>query len=198
MWDPSSVSVRGVRESDWDTLVELMGPGGVGGGCWCQWWRVERGGKTWEACKGGRAREAFRAEIEAGTVHGSLAFAADEPAGWCRYGPVSEFPRLLNSRSLYRDPPEGTWSIVCFYVPARHRRRGVATAMLHHALETIGDHDPPCIEAYPVPDRTAKGEPAPPAFAWTGVEAMFRDAGFEAAAPTLGKRMVWRREPAPE
>lgn len=187
------VRTREVERSDWPVIEALMGPGGVGGGCWCQWWRVERGGKTWEACKGDVARAAFREEIEAGTVHGSLAFVGDEPAGWCRYGPVSEFPRLCNSRSLYRDPPAGTWSIVCFYVPARHRRRGVATALLEHALEVIASHDAPCIEAYPVPDRTARGEPAPPAFAWTGVEAMFRAAGFRPAAETEGQRMVWRR-----
>ncbi|MFW6198667.1 MAG: GNAT family N-acetyltransferase, partial [Acidobacteriota bacterium] len=109
--------------------------------------------------------------------------------------PVDDFPRLLNSRSLYRDPPAGTWSIVCFYVPARHRRKGVAGALLEHALDTIQERGVPCIEAYPVPDRTAKGDPVPPAFAWTGVEAMFRAAGFEAAAPTLGSRMVWRLRP---
>lgn len=189
------VTVREVERTDWPILLELMGPKGVGGGCWCQWWKVEKGGKTWEACKGEAAMEAFRSEIEAGTVQGSLAFSEEEPVGWCRYGPISEFPRLLNSRSLYRDPPEGTWSIVCFYVPARHRRQGVASALLAHALETIRQQDPPCIEAYPVPDRTAKGDPAPPAFAWTGVEAMFRDAGFEQAASTMGKRMVWRRYP---
>lgn len=169
-----------------------MGPEGVGGGCWCQWWMVERGGRTWDACKGEPARRAFRAEIEAGTVHGSLAFVDGEPAGWCRYGPTREFPRLLNSRSLFRDPPAGAWSIVCFYVPARFRRHGVATALLEHALTMMRDRDVPCIEAYPVPDRTAKGNPAPPAFAWTGVEAMFRAAGFRPHEKPAVKRKVWR------
>ncbi|MFW6198546.1 MAG: hypothetical protein ACOC5E_01855, partial [Acidobacteriota bacterium] len=79
-----------MRRSDWEALLTLMGPEGVGGGCWCQWWRVERGGKTWEACKGAPAKRAFRSEVEAGTVHGSLAFSDDVPVGWCRYGPVDD------------------------------------------------------------------------------------------------------------
>lgn len=186
------LTTREVRPSDWPVLVELMGPKGVGGGCWCQWWRVERGGKTWDACKGDGAKEAFRREIEESTVYGSLALSGERPIGWCRYGPIEDFPRLRNSPSLYRDPPPGTWSIVCFYVPARSRTQGVATALLQHALEAMRRRAVTCIEAYPVPDRTGAGAPVPPAFAWTGVEAMFRAAGFRVQQETSAARNVWR------
>lgn len=189
------IRTRKLQKNDWPLLLELMGPKGVGGGCWCQWWRVEHGGKTWEACKGDTAKRAFRKEIEAGTVNGSLAFVDSECVGWCRYGPVTDFPRLMNSPSLHQEPPPGTWSVVCFYIPAWFRRHGVASALLRHAVGVMRERGVPCIEGYPVSEHSRAGVSVPAGFAWTGVETMFRTAGFRVARQTGGQRKIWRLQP---
>lgn len=169
-----------------------MGPKGVGGGCWCQWPIVPRGGKLWRECQGERNKRAFRKEIEAGHVHGSLAFDGETCVGWCRYGPTADFPRLANSPSLNTDPPPGIWSIVCFYIPARHRGHGVASALLDHAIERMRSRGVRLIEAYPVPEKSFEGRPVPPAFAWTGVVPMFRRSGFRVHKRPKVKRRVYR------
>lgn len=186
------IRYRKLRRDDWPALYGLMGPKGVGGGCWCQWGIVPRGGKLWRECHGERNKRAFRREIEAGTVHGSLAYEGDECVGWCRYGPWESFPRLGNSPSLNTDPPEGTWSIVCFYIPAKQRGRGIGSALLDHALETMRAQGIKLVEAYPVPDRSFEGKPVPAAFAWTGVTGMFTPRGFREHVRTGVKRKVYR------
>lgn len=174
---------RKLRRADWPVLDRLMGSHGgergVGGGCWCQWARVPHGGKQWEACQGEANRRAFRAEIENGQAHGSLAFHKEECVGWCRYGPVTDFPRLANSPSLNTWPPAGTWSVVCFYIPPTWRGKGVASVLLDHAIAVMARRRVPLVEAYPVPRHGFAGKKVPAGFAWTGVPEMFRAVGFE-------------------
>ncbi len=40
----------------WPALERLFGAHGACGGCWCMWWRVERGGKTWKDIQGAKAK----------------------------------------------------------------------------------------------------------------------------------------------
>lgn len=188
----SGLGVRAATRDDWPVLLELMGKEGVGGGCWCQWPVVPRGGKLWRSCQGEPNKRAFRDQFRAGSVHGSLAFEDGKPVGWCRYGPTADFPRLANSPSLNTSPPPGTWSIVCFYIPARQRGRGIASALLDHALDSMRSRDVELVEAYPVPEKSFEGRPVPPAFAWTGVVPMFRRAGFRVHARPGIKRRVYR------
>ena len=190
------IKVRSVAPDDWPVLQALMGVNGVGGGCWCQWPIVPRGGKLWKSCQGEPNRAAFQREIEAGEVSGCLAFSGHDCVGWGRYGPWESFPRLAHSPSLNHDPPPGTWSIVCFYIPARWRRRGVASTLLDHALARLrGREDVACIEAYPVPPY-GEGQ-VPAAFAWTGTVAMFEQRGFRPSRKTGIKREVYRLMPGP-
>jgi GNAT superfamily N-acetyltransferase len=153
---------------------------------------VPRGGRLWRDCQGRKNGRAFKEEIEAGAAHGSLAFHNEECVGWCRYGPTASFPRLHNSPSLNSAPPRGTWSIVCFYVPAGWRGRGVATVLLRHALEVMKKRGARLIEAYPVPKHAFGSGKLPPAFAWTGVQEMFLDAGFRRHGHTRVKRQICR------
>ncbi|MDX1569626.1 MAG: GNAT family N-acetyltransferase [Xanthomonadales bacterium] len=188
-----AIKVRCSTADDWAVIETLMGPQGVGGGCWCQWGIVPHGGKQWRSCQGEPNRRAFRREIEAGEVFGSLAFAGGECVGWCRYGPWSQFPRLANSPSLNRNPPPGTWSIVCFYIPARWRKRGVGSALLGHAVGRMkGREEVAMIEAYPVPANSFSGSKVPAAFAWTGIVPMFERLGFRPCSKTGVKRQVYR------
>ena len=156
------------------------------------WPRVPRGGKRWEQVKGARNRESLRRGVKAGTVLAVMAFDGDEPVGWCSFGPRSSFPRLETVRALKRSWSDGTWSIVCFYLPTRWRRRGVGIRLLRAATERAFAAGAAEVEGYPVPPKGDR--PIPAAFAWTGVPAQFRAAGFRRLPRPAGSRPIYTRK----
>jgi GNAT superfamily N-acetyltransferase len=171
------LEVRVLQSDDWALVARLFGVRGACGGCWCMWWRVPRGGKTWHAAKGRPNREAFRRLVKAGKVHAVLALAGNEPVGWCSFGPRRTFPRLERVRALKREVPADTWSIVCFYIPAAWRGYGVARRLLEAATAralALGARE---VEGYPVVPRDPE-QAVPAAFAWTGVPALFEKADY--------------------
>ena len=131
--------------------------------------------KAFEGAKGAGNRAAFEALVTSGRATGILAFEGDAAVGWCSVGPRADFPRVVNHRSLGREAPAGTWSVNCFYIPARRRGQGVASVLLDAAVTFASEQGATEIEAYPVTPNAGK---VPAAFAWTGVDAMFEKAGF--------------------
>jgi GNAT superfamily N-acetyltransferase len=171
--------VRSVTPDDWPHIARLFGKNGACGGCWCMWWRVPKGGKTWDAVKGAKNRASLRQLIKCGAVHAVLAFAGDEPVGWCCFGPRSDFPRLETVKALRLDWTADTWAIVCFFIPSRWRRCGVATRLLKAATARAFELGAREVHGYPVPPG---GASAPAAFVWTGVPALFEKAGYRQLA----------------
>ncbi|HSM11185.1 MAG TPA: GNAT family N-acetyltransferase [Lysobacter sp.] len=171
------IVTRPLTARDWPLIETLFGAKGACGGCWCMWWRVPMGGKTWDAAKGEPNRIAFKALVESGRASGVLAFAGDTPVGWCAAGPRGQFPRIERSKALVRAWSDATWSLNCLYVPARWRGRGVATALVASAVGLARDRGATEIEAYPQVVRP--GERQAGAFVWTGVPSLFESAGFQ-------------------
>lgn len=157
------------------------------------WWRVPRGGKLWEESKGDKNKRAFKKLVAAGNATGCLAFADGEPVGWCSVGPRAVFPRLERTKALATDWDESTWSITCFYIPARWRHRGVATAILAGAVQVARDGGAKHLEAYPVKSTKGFGHEIPAAFAWTGVPQLFEKHRFRDVTPKGNSRPIYRR-----
>jgi GNAT superfamily N-acetyltransferase len=157
------VTIRPLAANDWPAIATLFGANGACGGCWCMYWRVPRGGKTWTAQLGAPNRTRFQALVEAGKVHGVLGFAGDQPIGWCNVEPRADLPRLATVKQLQRPVETRPWSIACLFILRGWRRKGVATALVRaataHAL-TLGATE---IEAYPV--NAPAGGSMPAAFA---------------------------------
>jgi GNAT superfamily N-acetyltransferase len=174
---PPRFDTRPLRTDDWPLIETLFGGNGACGGCWCMWWRVPMGGKTWDAAKGAPNKRAFRKLVESDAASGVLAFCNDEPVGWCAIGPRADFPRVERSKALARDWSDGTWSLNCLFVPARWRGRGVATALVAAAVEYAQSECAREIEAYP--QALKPGEHQPGAFVWTGVPSLFTVHGFK-------------------
>jgi GNAT superfamily N-acetyltransferase len=172
----TDITVRPLKTDDWSTIVELFGDKGACGGCWCMWPRVPRGGKLWQESKGKPNRDNFRKLIRAGRVHGVLAFAGNEPVGWCSFGPRQDFPRLETVRALKRQSRDDTWSVVCFYILPRWRGCGVATRLLEAATARAFSLGAREIEGYPVVPKKGR---MPGVFAWTGVPALFERQGYD-------------------
>jgi len=186
------VIARPLHPGDWPVIERLFGPNGACGGCWCMYWRLPRGGKLWEEHKGAKNKRAFKRLVTSGRVTGCLAFAGDEPVGWCCIGPRRDFPRLARVKALATDWDASTWSVVCFYIRAGWRERGVASALLDEAIKLARASGAKTLEAYPVKVKE-DGRPMPAAFAWTGVPRLFERAGFEDVTPKGNPRPVYRR-----
>lgn len=185
------IVARDLRRDDWRALELLFGANGACGGCWCMHWRI-RGAKAWTQVQGEPNRRALRALVESGAARGVLAFAGDEPVGWCALGPKAEFARLAASRTLATDGPAGTWSVPCFFVPARRRGRGIASALLARAVTQARAAGARRVEGYPV--RVKRGERYPQTFAFVGVPALFEKAGFTQLARPGEARPIFALE----
>jgi len=194
----TSCTIRPLASGDWPVIERLFGANGACGGCWCMWWRADKGGKSWHAAKGETNRQRFKALVEGGAVHGMIAFVGDEPVGWCNFGPRPDFPRLDRSRVLQRAAAGPVWSIACFFVKAGWRGRGVAQALLERASAECFARGAAEVEGYPKAVAADRGSgKAPAAFVWTGLPAMFAKAGFARARRAPGLRPIYvRRAPA--
>jgi GNAT superfamily N-acetyltransferase len=170
-----SVVYRELTPNDWKLVTDLFGANGACGGCWCMWWRREKG-EDWDALKGARNRRRFKRLVEGGEANGILALDTGVPAGWCAFGPRLDFPALERARTLKCDDAERVWSITCLFVLRGYRRKGIASGMVAAAVAAMQRRDAEVIEAYPV--RPPKGKPMPDAFAYTGLPSTFRKLGF--------------------
>ncbi len=177
-----------VCPASWPVVETLFGANGACGGCWCQAWRIEEG-ERWTDVKGATAKERLRRGILDGSTRGILAFAGQAPVGWCTFGPRESFPRLNRARSLRCDDADKVWSVPCFYVRRDARGKGVARALLDHALRAMRERGVTTVEGYPAaPNRDGSYIAA---FSWTGTLSLFEKAGFVVVGnPDGSKRRV--------
>ena len=161
--------------------------------CWCQFWRVSASeygrvskGQLFEHQLAER-RNALRHQLDHSTPPGVIAYIEDRIVGWCGFGPRYEMERLVRSRTIPAVDNRPVWSIVCFLVRSGYRRRGVARALLHGAIECARSHGAPALEAYPVDPG---GKRIDTTFAYVGTLPMFEKEGFcritETAARSAG------------
>jgi len=167
-----------VSSEYWPDFEKLFGDNGACGGCWCQWWRLPRGGKLWDQTKGAKAKRMMKKLFMSNAITGLLAFDGDKAVGWCSYGPREVFPRLNRTKAYARDDIEGVWSINCFFIDRHYRKKGLARLMLAAAVKFIKKKKVKIIEAYPV-TLTKDGNQLPAAFSYTGPLKLFTDEGFE-------------------
>lgn len=171
----------------WPDLAVLFGPRGASAGCWCMWWRQTRG--EFDAGRGAGNQRAFQTLVTAGAPPGILAYAADDPVGWCAIAPREDYPRLARSRVLKPVDDRAVWSVTCFFVTPAWRRRGVTRQLLKAAVRFARSRGARIVEGYPVD----VGATYPDAFAYTGFTSAFRAAGFAEVARRSPTRPIMRR-----
>ena len=176
----------------WSAVETLFGANGACGGCWCMWWRVERGGRLWDETKGAKAKSRFRTLVKSGEARGILAFERDLPVGWCAFGPRTEFPRLETVKAYRREDRAEVWSINCFFIARAHRGKGVARALLQAAVSACRSNGARILEGYPV-TTTKDGRTMAAAFAWTGPLKIFEEEGFEVIQASPPTKPLMRR-----
>jgi GNAT superfamily N-acetyltransferase len=166
----------------WVDLVDLFGPNGACGGCWCMWWKLPRAEISLKKSASNRRR--CKALVDRGDVPGFLAFEQKRPVAWCAVEPRERYPRMADSRILAAVDDLPVWSVTCLFIKAGHRRRGLSLAMLQHAQQFVASRGGRLIEGYP--KDPPKGFPGASS-AWTGMASTFLKAGFtevERRSPT--------------
>jgi uncharacterized protein YndB with AHSA1/START domain/GNAT superfamily N-acetyltransferase len=171
----------------WRDLETLFGPRGACGGCWCMAWRLTPA--EFGRRKGDGNRRALRSLVTKGATPGILAYDGDAPVGWCAVAPREATPRLEQSRVLARLDDAPVWSVTCFFVAKAYRRQGVTVALLRAAAAYAGGQGARILEGYPMEPRQ---DELPAAFAWTGLAAAFREAGFAEVARRSATRPIFR------
>jgi GNAT superfamily N-acetyltransferase len=170
---PLRLEFHALTPDRWHDLETLFGERGACGGCWCMWWKLKR--SEFVQGKGAHNKKAFERIVAAGEIPGLIAYAGDGPVGWCAMEPRNHYQRLGNSRVLKPVDAQPVWSVVCFFVAKPYRRKGVTSRLLKAAVQYAGENGATIVEGYPVDPKSAK---MPDAFAYTGLPASFRSAGF--------------------
>jgi len=153
------------------------------------WWRLKR--SEFLKQRGEGNRKALKKIVDSGEVPGILAYANDEPIGWCSVATRESYPALERSRVLKRVDNKPVWSIVCFFVAKQFRHKGVTVPLLRAAIEYVKEQGGKIVEGYPVEPK--KGY-TPDAFAYTGLASAFRKVGFvEVLRRSETRPIMWYR-----
>lgn len=185
----AKVVVRPVTPDRWDDLVELFGPRGACAGCWCMFFRQRR--SEFERKSGAANRRALHRLVAGGGEPGLLAYVDGVPAGWVALARREEYRLLENSRILQPVDDKPVWSVVCFFVARGYRGRGLTVALLRKAAAYARRRGARRLEGYPVDPIKGK---MPDTFAYYGLAAAFRQAGFREVARRSATRPIMRLE----
>jgi len=189
------ISVQPLTADRWTDFDALFGSAAIPGRCWCMWWRSTQ--REAHANAGEGNKRSMNQKVLAGEPVGLLAYLDAEPIGWCSAGPRDSFGRIGRSPALAavegQEPPEGTWSTVCYFVHRTYRGRRVAHELLDAAVRYARDHGATAFEGYPVRPRDARFDNNT---AFPGVHSMYAEAGFTevpSRAPDRSVQMIMRR-----
>ncbi len=191
-----SVQMRPATADRWSDLVKVFGRRGEDSSwCWCRLFLRSATCETEALRPRPDNRDALRQEItHAAVPPGLLAYVDDQPVGWTKVGPRSDFPRVSGNRALAKvlteDP--GVWWVTCFAVDNRHRRSGVGSALLKAAVEFARENGATAVEGHPVDVAALSAARVGGSAVFTGTVAMFSAAGFTEVARTYPTRPVMR------
>lgn len=183
------IKVKPISPSLWQDLETLFGEKGACGGCWCMYWRQEKG-EDWDRLKGAENKKRFKKLVAAEKAHGAIAYDGGIPIGWISFDRRIDFSKLNRAPSFKCDDAKDVWSIPCFYIKSGYRGKGVATELLNFAVKYLQKVGANIIEGYPVKIKSGK---MPAAFAWTGTVAIFKKLGFGPVGKKDGGKQRMRR-----
>ncbi|WP_157249556.1 GNAT family N-acetyltransferase [Nonomuraea typhae] len=176
--------------TSWDDVVQVFGPNGAQGGCWCMWFRATNNEfRSWPKEE---RRDRLRDLIESGDpAPGLVGYLDDTPAGWVAVAPREDYPRLARSavtKPLDLSEP-GVWSVTCFYVTRAGRGHGLPAALLAAAVDYARTAGARALEGYPA-DAARKLQAGELYHGWPS---LFTGAGFTEVARPSPARPVMRR-----
>jgi GNAT superfamily N-acetyltransferase len=180
------LSFHPLTQKLWRDFELLFGKHGACGGCWCMYWKLR--GKAFSENTGDMARQMQKAVVDSKTVPGLLAYSEGYPVGWIAVEPRSAYPKLVHSRTLKPVDDQEVWSITCFFVEKKHRRKGITVELLKAAVDYVESQGGKIVEGYPVDSSQSQTD----AFIFTGTASAFKQAGFVEVARNSPTRPIFR------
>src|SRR5258707_8004715 len=155
---PMKLTFAPLTPDRWPDLEAIFNAKGcsVARGCWCMAYRL-RGSRELLPPGMTRAqanRAALKELVDAGSPPGLIGYRGKVPVGWISIGPREQYAKLKRSPVMKPVDEQPVWSVICFVVPAQHRRQGVAKALLQGAVAYAREQGATLIEAYPVDKPT--------------------------------------------
>jgi len=120
--------------------------------------------------------------VVAGVPIGLLGYLDGEPVAWCSIAPRETYRRL---GGLDDGDSEVVWSLVCFFLQTKVRRRGLSRLLLRAAVDHASKRGATVVEAYPV-------DPDSPSYRFMGVRPLFLAEGFTEVGRAGSRRHVMR------
>lgn len=177
------IEVHEVDAPRWPDFERLFESRGGPKWCWCRMFRRdESGGMPRTRADMKRAMER---KIESGVHVGLLAYVDGGPAAWCSVASRTTFVKP-GGVALPGEDPAAVWSLTCFYVASRLRRRGLMGLLIEEALRHARRNGAAVVEAYPV-------ESDAPSYRFCGFAPVFAAHGFEEVGRAGLRRRVMRR-----
>lgn len=193
----AALRVAPANESSWEDLATIFGRRGSGSRCWCQRYKLAPG----ERFAGFPAEErAWRLRQQTGCgfddaeeTSGLVAYADDEPVGWCGVEPRAAYDSLVrHSRVVWTGrevdrADQSVWAVTCVFTRAGFRRRGVSRALVAAAAPFARERGARALEGYPITTTQVIEEEL-----HVGTLATFESAGFRIVSRPTPRRVVVR------
>lgn len=138
-----------------------------------------------------RSSQAMRLLVQRGCMPGLIAYAGNEPIGWCAVAPREAYPALERSPSRKSVDGERVWSIRCLYVARSYRRQHLSIKLIEAAVAYVRSQGGRIVEGYPVPPKLGTTSPN---YAYTGFVSAFEAAGFTECVRRSKTRPIMRYE----
>ena len=183
----NDLKFKPLSKETWGDFEKLFGERGACGGCWCMSWRLKR--SEFDKNKGKGNKALMRKLVLKKKETGILAYIKHEPVGWCSVAPREDFLRLNNSRVLGKVDDNPVWSIVCFFIDKKYRRKDISTELLKAVISYCKKKKVKILEGYPIEPYS---ENMPAVFAWTGFPSAFTKAGFREVERRSKSRPIMR------
>ena len=145
-------------------------------------------GKAYDEARVYETRQMHKSIVDSGISTGLLAYYHGEVIGWVAVEPRSAYPKLAHSRTLKPVDDQPVWSVTCFFVAKKFRKKGVTVELLKATVEHVKSEGGKIVEGYPVDTNNEMAAP----FIYTGTAAAFRQAGFKEVARNTPTRPIFR------
>jgi GNAT superfamily N-acetyltransferase len=185
------LTVHPLTPERWPDLEAIFQARGcsVARSCWCMFYRRSGPVPPVAGLRPAEAnRAAFQQVVDRGPPPGLIGYRDGQPVGWLALGPREHYAKLQRSPVMKPVDEAPVWSVICFVVPAEHRRQGVSRALLQAAIGHARAQGATLLEAYPVDKPEASADET----LWFGAKTMFDAAGFEEVARRKPQRPVLR------
>ena len=141
-----TLEYKPLTAENWKDFENLFGQNGACGGCWCMLWRLKR--SIYEDQKGEQNKLAMFDLVKTRKEPGIIAYADEEPVGWCALSQRDNYPALERSRILKKVDDRQVWSIACFFINKKYRRQGISVCLLKFAIDYCKQKGASILEGY--------------------------------------------------